>query len=421
MHQGAKMSINQEALKKLRKARTKMLLRLPFFGKLATHLKLVEAEWIPTIGTDSTRIYYNPDFINALAKDEIVFVLAHNVMHCVYNHHGRRSGRDKKVWDSACDYVTNNELIDLRIGKMPNLIRVLHDKKYDDKTAEEVYDDLMKEQKQKQNQQGQGDGDGQGEGSAPGSFDEHFEPNKGKAGAKEEGSEEEGGAKSDGQVIMTDPEYNDAQEQFKQAVLAAAKSAKNAGEVPAGIRRMIKALTKPKMDWRELLAAQIKSCVPSDYLWERGSRKTRSLGIHMPDMDREERVEVCVAIDTSGSISEQMLRDFLGEVKGIMEQFTDFEIQIWTFDTSVYNRQCYTPANIDDLLEYDIQGGGGTDFMANWEFMKQEEIEPNRFIMMTDGYPWNSWGDEDYCETIFLIHGNDSIEAPFGITCYYEE
>lgn len=417
------MSINQEALKKLRKARTKMLLRLPFFGKLATHLKLVEADWIPTIGTDSVRVYYNPEFINVLSKDEIVFVLAHNVMHCVYNHHGRRSGRDKKTWDSACDYVTNNELIDLRVGKMPNLIKVLHDKKYDDMTAEEVYNDLMQQQQQQNGQQsgdGSGDGDGDG-GAAPGSFDEHFEPNKGDKNANESGSEEEDGAKSDGQVIMTDPEYNDAQEQFKQAVLAAAKSAKDAGEVPAGIRRMINELTNPKMDWRELLAAQIKSCVPSDYMWERGSRKTRSLGIHMPDMDREDRVEVCVAIDTSGSISEKMLRDFLSEIHGIMEQFTDFEIQIWTFDTKVYNRQVYGPSNIDELTEYDIQGGGGTDFDVNWQFMKQEEIEPNRFLMMTDGYPWNSWGDEDYCDTIFLIHGNDSIVAPFGLTCYYTE
>jgi predicted metal-dependent peptidase len=116
-----------------------------------------------------------------------------------------------------------------------------------------------------------------------------------------------------------------------------------------------------------------------------------------------------------------MLRDFLSEIQGIMEQFTDFEIQIWTFDTKVYNRQVFGPSNIDDLVEYDLQGGGGTDFDVNWTFMKHEEIEPNRFIMMTDGYPWNSWGDEDYCDTIFLIHGNDSIIAPFGITCYYEE
>lgn len=416
------MSINQEALKKLRKARTKMLLRLPFFGKLATHLKLVEAEWLPTIGTDSTRIYYNPDFINALAKDEIVFVLAHNVMHCIYNHHGRRAGRDKKIWDSACDYVVNNELIDLRVGKMPNLIKILHDKKYGDMTAEEVYNDLMKNQPPQQPGQGQsGDGDGQGEGSAPGSFDEHFEPNKGDKNSNEQGSEEQDGAKSDGQVIMTDPEFNQAQDQFKQAVLAAAKSAKDAGEVPAGIRRMIKELTNPKMDWRELLAAQIKSCVPSDFTWSRGNRKTRSMGIYMPDMERQDRVEVCVAIDTSGSISESMLRDFLGEIMGIMEQFTDFEIQIWTFDTKVYNRQVFGPENIDELTEYDIQGGGGTDFDVNWQFMKQEEIMPNRFLLMTDGFPWNSWGCQDYCDTIFLIHGNDSIIAPFGITAHYEE
>ena len=72
-------------------------------------------------------------------------------------------------------------------------------------------------------------------------------------------------------------------------------------------------------------------------------------------------------------------------------------------------------------MNYEPQGGGGTDFMCNWEYMKQEDIQPNRFVMFTDGYPVGSWGDEFYCETVFVIHGPDHIKPPFGNYAYYEE
>ena len=60
----------------------------------------------------------------------------------------------------------------------------------------------------------------------------------------------------------------------------------------------------------------------------------------------------------------------------------------------------------EDLLDYDIQGGGGTDFECCWEYMKEHNITPKKFIMFTDGYPFGSWGDADYCETVFIIHGH---------------
>jgi predicted metal-dependent peptidase len=67
-------------------------------------------------------------------------------------------------------------------------------------------------------------------------------------------------------------------------------------------------------------------------------------------------------------------------------------------------------------------GGGGTDFDANWSYMKNQGIEPKKFIMFTDGYPFGSWGDADYCETVFVIHSNHdkNLEAPFGVTTHYE-
>lgn len=416
------MSNKEKAEDLLVRARVKMLLREPFFGNLATRLKLTDAtDWCATCSTDGVRFYYNVDYVNALTVDEIMFVFSHNVLHLVYEHTNRRGGKDKKRWDAASDFVTNLELRDINLGKIPALGSILIDEKYRGKSVNEVYEDLDAQASGDGDDDDGGDGSGQqqpgqGQGKGQGNMqtlDDHLDPND----PNQQGDSEDGS----GPVRMSDAERREAEDNFKHAVMSAAKAAQGAGNIPAGVKRMLKELTEPTMDWRELLAARIKSCVQTDYMWERGNRKTRSLGIHMPDMDREDRIEVCVAIDTSGSISEKMLRDFLGEVKGIMEQFTDFEIQIWTFDTKVYNLQVFTQSNIDELEDYDIQGGGGTDFDVNWQFMKDNDIEPHRFIMMTDGYPWNSWGDADYCETIFLIHGSTTIESPFGTTAYYEE
>jgi predicted metal-dependent peptidase len=137
-------------------------------------------------------------------------------------------------------------------------------------------------------------------------------------------------------------------------------------------------------------------------------------------MLNEETIDVSVAIDMSGSISDAMAKDFLSEVKGIMDEYVDFNLDLWCFDTEVYNYIRFTGDTADDITSYEPKGGGGTDFDANYRFMKNEQIEPKKFIMFTDGYPCGSWGDEEYCDTLFIIHGNDSIIPPFGQVAYYK-
>jgi predicted metal-dependent peptidase len=110
----------------------------------------------------------------------------------------------------------------------------------------------------------------------------------------------------------------------------------------------------------------------------------------------------------------------ISEVKGIMESYTSFRLHLWSFDTDVFNPVVFTPENLDDIMEWSPGGGGGTSFEANWEFMRDNDIVPKKFVMFTDGYPGNGWGDEEYCDTLFIIHGSTTIEAPFGITAYYE-
>jgi predicted metal-dependent peptidase len=102
--------------------------------------------------------------------------------------------------------------------------------------------------------------------------------------------------------------------------------------------------------------------------------------------------------------------------------YQDYEITIGQFDTSVYNVEKFTSDDGRDLSDYEIVGGGGTDFDAVYKYMEDEGLEPDQMIMFTDGYPWGSWGNPDYCDTLFVIHGDHAqrIQAPFGVTVHYD-
>jgi predicted metal-dependent peptidase len=126
-------------------------------------------------------------------------------------------------------------------------------------------------------------------------------------------------------------------------------------------------------------------------------------------------------LDMSGSIQDSQGKDFLSEVKGIAEEYGQFRMHIACFDTKVYNMQVFTSDNLDEIDEYELKGGGGTDFDAVFNFLKEEGIEPKRLVMFTDGYPWDSWGDENYCDTVFIIHGDKNPNPPFGTWALYEE
>lgn len=388
------MTDQEKVLEQLTRARISLLLQQPFWGTLATRLILRDATdegWCPTAATDGRNFYYNREFIKKLTRQETIFLVAHEVEHCVYDHMSRRGSRKPKLWNAAADFVINLELHEHGVGKIPDPktsgIQACFDTKYKGMFAEEVYDLLINDPNAPQFPE----------------FDIHLEPGDGRG------------------EPMTDEERRVLGDEIRNAVMQAAKAA-GAGKTPAGVKRMLKDLTEPQMDWREVLNMKIQSTIRSNFTWQRCSRKTQAYGIYLPAMDVDTRVEAAVAIDTSGSMTMEMLRDLLSEVKGIMQQFADFKIRVWCFDTKVYNEQVFTPENIDEIDTYEIKGGGGTDFMCNWEYMKENEIMPERFIMMTDGYPYGSWGDENWCDTLFLIHGDThrKLVAPFGMTAWYE-
>jgi predicted metal-dependent peptidase len=401
-----------EVLDRIIVARIGLLLRHPFFGNMATRLRIVEAdEWLGTAAVDGRNLYFNTQFFNAMSNKEIEFVIAHEILHCVFDHLLRREDRDAMIFNIAADYIVNNLLVRDRIGEIPKLVDCFQDFKYEGWSSEEVYDDIFEKYDQEQLEQlgelldehidWEGDGDeGNGDDGKPG---------------------QKGGKGENKRPSYSKDELKKIRDEIKESMINAAQSA-GAGNTPAGVQRIIKELTEPKMNWRQLLRQQIQSTIKSDFTFTRPSRKGQMSGAILPGMSFQDTIDICVSIDMSGSIGDKQAKDFLSEVNGIMEEFQDYQIKVWCFDTEVYNEADFTSDNGENIEDYEVKGGGGTDFMANWSYMKEHGIEPKKFIMFTDGYAWDSWGDPDYCDTIFVVHSNHdkNIQAPFGQTAHYD-
>lgn len=401
--------IQQEVLDKIIVARVGLLLRHPFFGNMATRLGIQECdEWCPTAATDGRNLYYNTKFFSKLSAREIEFVIAHEILHCVFDHIGRTEQRDRQIYNVACDYIVNNTLVRDNIGEKPKDIPIFQDFKYEGWSSEKVYDEIFKKYDEKQLQKlGQ-------------LLDEHLDwgDDNGQGSSKDDKDKDKGKQKK---PAFSKEELRKIRDEIKDSILQSAQAA-GAGNLPKEVERIVQSMTNPKMNWREILQTQIQSTIKSDYSFMRPSRKGWHSGVVLPGSQFEQTIDIAVAIDASGSISEKQLTVFLSEIKSIMDQYKDYKIKVWTFDTEVYNEQDYGP-NDGDISQYSITGGGGTDFMCNWEYMKANDIVPKRLIMFTDGYTYDSWGDPNYCDTVFVIHDNhnDRIEAPFGITTKYED
>jgi predicted metal-dependent peptidase len=397
--------IDREVREKLITARVGLLLRASFFGNLATRLKLVNAdEWCPTAATDGRNFYYNSRFINMLRPKEIEFLFGHEVLHCVYDHFGRRGNRDPQLFNIANDYCVNADLKKHGVGEFITSVPCLYDRKYEGMSSEEIYDILYEnadkidvagliQQLLDEHLDGEGDG---------------------------EGDSKDGEGNGSGRPKLSEAEKQAIRDEIKEAVLAAAQTA-GAGNLPAGVKRIVQELTEPKMNWRELLRMQLESTIKSDYTWMRTSRKGWHMDAVMPGMQLEPMIDIAVAIDTSGSIGSAMLKDFLSEIQGIMDSFPAYRIHVFCFDTDVHNPAVYTSDNLDSISEYEPGGGGGTDFVAIYNYLKAEEIEPKRLVVFTDGYPYGSWGDENYTDTVWILHGTTTIVPPWGQFAYYEE
>jgi len=402
-----------EIEEKLTTARVGLLLKTPFFGNMATRMKIINADdWCQTAATDGRNFYYNTDFVKKLSTKKLEFLFAHEIGHCVFDHFGRAGSRHRQLCNISQDYAINQILADEKIGEVIDEVPICLDPQYRGLAWEEIYDklyekadvreisldDLMEEL---------------GE-----TLDEHI---NGDGAQSKEGKDKEQDGKTRGKApVLTKEEKQKIKDEIKEAMIQSAAAA-GAGKTPAAIQRLIKDLTEAKMNWREVLRMNIQSIIRNDYSFTRPSRKGWGTGAILPGLVNDETIDIAVAVDMSGSIGMDDAKVFFSEIKGIMDQYEDFNIKVWCFDTEIYNYAEFSQDNVDELLDYEPKGGGGTDFDVNFTFMKEQGIEPKKFVMFTDGYPWNSWGDENYCDTLFIVKGNERAEAPFGQTVIYEK
>jgi predicted metal-dependent peptidase len=398
------------------KARLKLLFSQVFFGTLTMQLKLVDATdagWCPTAAVDGRNIYYNRDFFKDLEVDELVFVFCHEVLHVALDHFGRRAHRDPEWWNMANDYVINAMLINEKIGKMPTKSvpdpnakaagaetsqRVgLYDPKYSGWTSEAVYDDLEKRKVKKQL-----------------TLDVHIEMG-------DDAGDKKGKKSGQGVPIQVSAEdLKKIREGAKNMVLQAAQAA--AGKMPASLRRLVDDLVEPQINWRTLLEQNIQSCITDDFTWTRPNRRHMYSGIFLPTLDKDDTIDLEIAIDMSGSITDAMAKDFISEVHGLMGMYHGFRIGIVCFDTQIYNYQEFTKDSEDELLNYECKGGGGTDFNAFWNYWIEEGLEPKKAVIFTDGFPCGDWGPDNYADTLWIITegAKTRVKPPFGQYAYYD-
>lgn len=387
------------AEERITQSRVRLLLTKPFFGQLAVRLKIEDAtSYLPTAATDGRRFMFNRKFVDSLNDEMLDFLVGHEVLHCVFDHMQARGDRQPQLYNAAADYNINMTLVEQNIGKPITEDKleggkICLDWKYQGWNSYEIYDDLLQSQK-----------DAKG-------MDVHMDELE--TGDKD--GENAGGATTE----MSEEEKKALADEIKQATIQAAQAA---GEgVPDVIKRMISELVAPKMDWRDILRTQLESSLKNDFTFMRPSK--RSGEVLFPGMNKDEELNIAIGLDTSGSISQDMLRDFLSEVQGIMDQYQSYKVHIFQFDTDVYGAEDFTSDDGRTMDEYQLKGGGGTDFDVVFNYLEQYNIEPDQLVMFTDGYPWGSWGNADYCDTLFVVHGDKQkrIKSPFGVTVHYDE
>lgn len=380
--------------KNLTTALSYLITSQPFIAVLLMDLlEIVEVKdppGVPCAATDNKRIILNTSWTGNLQVQELAFVIAHEVLHVIYNHlpvshtyADRGIGPDFKPYshnrmNKAQDFVINGTLVESKIGKMP--IEGLHNPHIGSADqADDVYCRLPEEKDPPS-------GGGQGNGGRGGGFDKHQKPQS---------------KPSKGQV--------------QRAVAAATAAAKAQGNLPAGLARLAGEILDPKQDWRELLRDFMVTAMGHDETtWKRLNRRKLAVAPHVafPGTQGYKAGRVAVVIDTSGSISQEELTAFMGELNGIRQDATPEELKVFWTDAQVAGID--TIDEYDDLTQLEPKGGGGTDMEAAFPVVFKEFTGgADCCVVLTDGYTSFNEGNDPGFPVMWCITSKDVV-APYG-------
>jgi predicted metal-dependent peptidase len=348
---------------------------------------------------------FNLDFYEKLTDRQFLFLIAHEISHFIFEHLPRRGSRDPLVWNYATDYAINL-MLKFQFEKPEFLIPdVLLDHKYEDMTAERIYEELVKGSLPKPRMfvmdlgEG-GDGESQGDGEQPGDGDIVVV--------------------RDRRIPLPEKTPGKSQEQFdqemkdyiKQAICESYTAAKNMGKMPSGMERIIIGHLKPKVNWLQALRQRLRFGVsrkqPRDSTWMVPNRRFLGSSVIFPSTIGPDAPKIVFAIDTSGSMSEQDLKQAISELEDIRKKF-GAKVYFMDCDAGVYASRWLMPHEKLPAL----QGGGGTDFAPVFEHLIQKRIRPDYCCFFTDGYG-NFGSDPSNHFKVLWVITNQEVTPPFG-------
>ncbi|MHB8742426.1 MAG: vWA domain-containing protein [Sulfuricaulis sp.] len=393
---------------KLVSARTWLIIDKPFLGALVLRLPLVEANpnWCHTTATDARSFYYNSDYIKALSFEQTKFILAHEALHCALSHFARREHRDKHRWDLACDFAINPLLVADGLTPAPGALIL---DAYKDMTAEEIYPCIQENTNEESMDQHiydqdhrRHDSDHQG-----GSSDSDSDGNQADGGGSHgEPDSQAGGAPQP--PPLSAPERESLGKQWQQRMASAAQQAILAGKLGGSLARMVDHLLQPQLPWRMLLAHYMTQTARDDYSFAHPSRREGTA--ILPGM-RSQHIDLIVALDTSGSVTDEEMQEFLSEINAIKGQL-GARITLHACDEKLAQDGPWIFEPWEEIALPDkFQGGGGTRFTPLFEWAENQDRQPNLLLYFTDAKGEFPKHEPSY-PVIWLVKGKEKI--PWG-------
>ena len=409
---------------KLATARTRLILEKPFLGALVLRLPMVAADnsWCENTFSDGKTFYYNNDYIDALDQEQTQFVLSNEALHCALSHFYRKGHRVQHRWDLACDYAVNPMLIKDGLKPPPD---VMYLREYEGMTAEEIYpclddNDNDGERDLEQNKKDHSDNDDDNKDESPQSKGDNDTDRERKKNDKKDGdgdqeeSQDKGRNKNEGRGSapppeMTPQEMEDLSVQWQQRLAGAAQQALQSGKLEGEMARMVDHLLQPKLPWRMLLARYMSSTARDDYSYSRPSTRRGDPAVY-PSL-RSTETNIVVAVDTSGSISEEEIQEFISEVDAIKSQVRA-RVTLLTCDSDL-NYDCPWIFEPWDEFTFDIEirGGGGTNFRPVFAWTEEQDKAPDLLIYFTDAEGFFPEAEPAFPVT-WLVKGKTTV--PFG-------
>lgn len=429
----------REYAKRLVLARTRMLCNAGFYGYLVMHLKFALDGNIPTAATDGEKISFSPKFLDELCDDELDFVLMHEVLHVALRHVARRESRDPERFNIACDIVVNSNILSSFNGDKSRIsirgygtsMHLAPDgREGAEYTAEQVYDMLP------ETPSGNGSfkvdfgdetdaGGGLSNGNDAGGGSSRKGNEGGEKGRRRKKKVGGGTRWDDHSKWATAQNENDEREKaeiWRRAVAEAAegmeiRSAGNSwGSVPEFAKRILKEIREPQNDWRTVLADFVQEEI-CDYSFSPPDKRYGDSPFFLPDFNDAHEVvrKILFAVDTSGSISDDMLVAAYSEVLGAIAQFGGaLEGFLGYFDAVFYPPKPFSEPQ--DVLDNRPIGGGGTNFHSVFEYVKKEMTSdpPASIIILTDGVaPFPLESAAMGIPVLWVLHG-DGVTPPWG-------